>query len=229
MRRATRLFEIIQILRAARTPITAEALATTLEVSARTIYRDIAALQAMRTPIEGEAGLGYVMRRGYDLPPLNFDAEEIEALHVGLLMLARTGDSALRRAAVRVCAKIDALKEDGPALHVAPWGAPEDDPAKGCVAMADLRSAIRDERKLCLLYRDGAGRETCRHVRPIALIYHIDCVLLAAWCELRAAFRHFRTDRMTRCDLLETGFSGEAQLLRRLWAEENGIDRSAWL
>ncbi|MEP3437375.1 MAG: HTH domain-containing protein, partial [Hoeflea sp.] len=91
MRRSNRLFEIIQILRAASRPMTAEALSQKLEVSTRTIYRDIAALQMMSTPIEGEAGIGYMMRRGYDLPPLNFDLEEIEALRVGLALLSRTG------------------------------------------------------------------------------------------------------------------------------------------
>ena len=96
MKRSNRLFEIIQILRATPRPVTAAALAEQLEVSERTVYRDIVALQAMRTPIEGEAGVGYIMRRGYDLPPLNFDAEEVEALQVGLSMLARTGDSALQ-------------------------------------------------------------------------------------------------------------------------------------
>ena len=101
MRRSTRLFEIIQILRAAEAPVTADKLADKLEVSVRTVYRDIAALQAQRTPIEGEAGVGYLMRRGYDLPPLNFDAEEVEALWVGLSMLARTGDSTLQHAAAR--------------------------------------------------------------------------------------------------------------------------------
>jgi len=99
MRRSNRLFEIIQILRSAGRPMTADALAQKLEVSTRTIYRDISALQMMSTPIEGEPGIGYVMRRGYDLPPLNFDLEEIEALRVGLALLSRTGDSALQRAA----------------------------------------------------------------------------------------------------------------------------------
>ena len=99
MRRSTRLFEIIQILRSAAQPMTAADLAAALEVSMRTVYRDIAALQAMRTPIKGEAGIGYIMRKGYDLPPLNFDQEEAEALFVGLSMLARTGDSDLQRAA----------------------------------------------------------------------------------------------------------------------------------
>lgn len=121
MRRSTRLFEIIQILRAAGAPVTAEALAARLEVSVRTVYRDIAELQAQRTPIEGEAGIGYVMRRGYDLPPLNFDAEEVEALWVGLSLLARTGDSHLQRAASRICQKIDALHCPADWLQVAPW------------------------------------------------------------------------------------------------------------
>ncbi|NNJ69003.1 MAG: HTH domain-containing protein, partial [Boseongicola sp.] len=102
MQRITRMFEVIQLLRAARGPLSAEALAETLEVSKRTIYRDVAALQAMRVPIEGEAGVGYIMRRGYDLPPLNFDLEEIEALRVGLMMLGRTGDGSLERAASRI-------------------------------------------------------------------------------------------------------------------------------
>ncbi|MEM8761783.1 MAG: YafY family protein, partial [Pseudomonadota bacterium] len=204
MRRATRLFEIIQALRAARGPLTADALAERLEVSPRTVYRDIAALQAMRTPIEGAAGLGYVMRRGYDLPALNFDEEEIEALRVGLTLLARTGDSALQRAASRIRNKIDALAEEADWLQVAPYGAPSDLPAREDekdtalrpTAIAPLRDAVRDARKLHLHYRDGEGQESARTVRPVALVYHVDCTMLAAWCELREGFRHFRTDRL---------------------------------
>lgn len=149
MRPSSRLFELIQILRSAPGPVTAAALAGALEVSERTIYRDIAALQAMRTPIEGEAGVGYVLRRSYDLPPLNFDAEEAEALQVGLAMLARTGDRALQAAARRVSRKIGSAL-DGTAgwLQVAPYGAPEDDPEAGCVRIADLRAAVREARKL---------------------------------------------------------------------------------
>ncbi|MEO0820511.1 MAG: YafY family protein [Pseudomonadota bacterium] len=227
MRKSTRLFEIIQTLRAAPGPVTAEALAETLEVSVRTIYRDIAALQAMRTPIEGAAGLGYVMRSGYDLPALNFDAEEVEALQVGLAMLARTGDSALQRAARRVAQKIEALGEGADWLHVAPWGAPEDDPALGCVSKALLRDAVRDERKLRITYRDSEGRETERVIRPLGLVYHIDCVLLAGWCELRAGFRHFRTDRIWACEALCERFADQGAALRRLWLEENGWDYAA--
>jgi predicted DNA-binding transcriptional regulator YafY len=120
MRHPARLFEIIQILRSANAPVTAMQIAGTLEVSPRTVYRDIAALQAMRTPIEGEAGIGYVMRSGYDLPPLNFDADEIESLVVGLSLLARTGDRGLQQAAARISAKIDTLRRDPGALQSSP-------------------------------------------------------------------------------------------------------------
>ena len=122
MSRSNRLFEIIQILRSSTTPITAEELAEKLEVSPRTIYRDIVSLQSMQTPIEGEAGIGYMMRRGYDLPPLNFDQEEIEALRVGLLLLSRTGDSMLQKAAERIFEKVDVLHGPADWLQVTSWG-----------------------------------------------------------------------------------------------------------
>ena len=145
MGRSTRLFELIQILRAADRPVSAARLAETLEVSVRTIYRDIAALQGMRTPVEGAAGVGYILRSSYDLPPVNFDAEEVGALRVGLLMLARTGDSALQRAALRVRQKITDLNDPIDWLQVAPWGIVLDDPAQGCVSIAALRTAIRED------------------------------------------------------------------------------------
>ncbi len=221
MKRSNRLFEIIQILRAADNPLRAEDLAEQLEVSPRTIYRDIAALQAMQTPIEGAAGIGYVMRRGYDLPPLNFDTEEIEALRVGLAMLSRTGDSALEHAAARIHAKIDALHGPADWLQVSPWGAPFDDPAKGCVQGAALRYAVRTAHKLQFTYRDGHGNTTCRVIRPVALVYHVECKMVAAWCELRAGFRHFRTDRIYDCIVLDESFADQADALRALWAEQN--------
>jgi predicted DNA-binding transcriptional regulator YafY len=216
MRKSTRLFEIIQLLRSARGPLTAEDLAQALEVSPRTIYRDIAALQAMRTPIAGEAGVGYVLQNGYDLPPLNFDQEEIEALRVGLAMLQRTGDRSLQQAADRVSRKIDALHCPADWLRIATGGAPADDTNKGCVSIALLRQAIRDERKLRLTYRDVNDAETTRTVRPVALVYHLDCTLLASWCELRGGFRHFRTERIWGWDLLEDDFKGQGQSLRDL-------------
>ena len=225
MSRSNRLFEIIQILRAATNPVRAQDLAETLEVSERTIYRDISALQAMRTPIDGEAGIGYIMRNGYDLPPLNFDEEEIEALRVGLLMLSRTGDSSLQQAADRVSKKIEALRNPADWLQVSPGGAPLDDPELGCVSKASLRSAIRNETKLRLTYRDEDDVQTVRTIRPIALLYHLNCTMLIGWCELRGALRHFRTDRIYRCDLLDQYFCGESEVLRRLWVEENSWEQ----
>lgn len=217
MSRSNRLFEIIQILRAAPRPITAEDLAQKLEVSIRTIYRDIASLQAMQTPIEGEAGIGYMMRRGYDLPPLNFDQEEIEALRVGLLLLTRTGDSMLQKAASRIFEKMDVLHGPADWLQVTPWGAPTDDAELGCVSISMLREVIRDEYKLELIYRDENNVETQRIIRPIALSYRSTCILLAAWCELRNALRHFRTDRIYTCNKLDDRFAGQGDVLRELW------------
>ncbi|AKI02994.1 HTH domain-containing protein [Hoeflea sp. IMCC20628] len=229
MHRSNRLFEIIQILRSASRPMTAEVLSGKLEVSVRTVYRDISALQMMSTPIEGEPGIGYVMRRGYDLPPLNFDLEEVEALRVGLALLSRTGDSALLRAAGRIHEKIDALHGPADWLQVAPWGAPPDDPAKGCVSVSVLRDAIRNERKLELTYQDEQRCQTIRTVRPLALVYHLECVMLACWCEFRAAFRHFRTDRIYGCELLEDNFAGQGDVLRAMWPDLNRWDAAAAL
>ena len=224
MGRSTRLFELIQILRAADRPVSAARLAETLEVSVRTIYRDIAALQAMRTPVEGAAGVGYILRSSYDLPPVNFDAEETEALRVGLSMLARAGDSALQRAALRVRQKTMDLNDPVHWLQVAPWGRAPDDPAQGCVSLAALRTAILEERKLHLTYRDAQQVETVCVVWPIVIVYHIECVLLIGWCDLRAAFRHFRTDRIYGCQLLEAAFVGQSKTLRMLWSEQNRWD-----
>ncbi len=224
MKKTNRLFETIQIFRAADRPIRAEDLAARLEVSVRTVYRDIAALQAMRTPIEGEPGIGYVMRRGYDLPPLNFDEEEVEALRVGLCMLSRSGDRALRRAAERISTKIDALHAPADWIQVSPWGAPEDDPELGCVSKAMLRAAVREERVLRIDYADATGARTTRDIRPNAVIYHGDAVLLAAWCELRNGLRHFRTDRIHACDAPGATCRGQGAVFRQLWSEQNRWD-----
>ncbi|MEO1199072.1 MAG: YafY family protein [Pseudomonadota bacterium] len=213
MRRADRLFEIIQILRSEAKPVTADRLAVRLEVSSRTIYRDIAALQAMRTPIEGEAGIGYVMRSGYDLPPLNFDTDELEAIVVGLGLLSRTGDVGLKRAAERIAMKIEALRSIAPALHVSSWGAPEPDQ----VDPSRLRAAIRDTRKLALSYRDGAGDETVRIVCPLGMVYHVQAAVLVAWCQLRRDIRHFRIDRILACQELDDSFADDAERFYAAW------------
>lgn len=192
MARTDRMFEIIQILRAARRPLRADDIAAALEVNVRTIYRDIAALQAMRTPIEGAAGVGYVMRRGYDLPPVNFDVEEAEAITLGLSMLARTGDEGLQAAAARAARKLAEAAPTGAALKSSDWGA-----APPQADLGAIRRAIREGLRLTFDYRSLADAQSVRTVRPLALVYYAEVILLAAWCELRQDFRQFRVDRLT--------------------------------
>lgn len=213
MRRTDRLFEIIQILRAENKPITADKIAQMLEVSTRTVYRDIATLQAMRTPIDGEAGIGYLMRRGYDLPPLNFNGEEIEAIIVGLSLLSRTGDSGLMKAASQVSSKIEKVTETSKSLQVSSWGTDTPDN----IDMSVLRQCIRDEQKINICYRDENNATTQRMIKPLAIIYYIEVIILAAWCELRRGYRHFRIDRINDYSLIEEFFAGEGDRLRDFW------------
>ncbi|WP_312361347.1 YafY family protein [Ensifer sp.] len=220
MRKASRLFEIIQILRLARKPLTAAQMAETLEVTPRSIYRDIAALQAMRVPIEGGRGIGYILRPGFDLPPLMFSIEETEAIVLALALLARTGDEELKAAAGRVNQKITGAVPEplrlafrNQALHA--WGTVAPSPAG--VDLALVRRAIRDERKLGVDYRDELGRATERTIRPIALIYYSETANIVAWCELRQAIRNFRADRFEHCEEIDAYFPGEGEGLRDLW------------
>src|SRR5580704_518142 len=185
MRKASRLFEIIQILRLAKRPITSAEIAERLEVTQRSIYRDIAALQAMRVPIAGGRGIGYILRPGFNLPPLMFSIEETEAIVLALAMLERTGDVALKRAAKGVNQKIAAavpapLRETLEASVLHAWGtiAP---PPEG-IDLASLRQAIRDEQKFHIDYSDEAGRQTQRTIWPLALIYYLQTANIVAWC-----------------------------------------------
>eukprot|EP00752_Nemacystus_decipiens_P000434 g434.t1 len=211
MRRTDRLFDLIQRLRAAREPVTAARLAEELEVSPRTVYRDVVTLQSMRVPIDGEAGVGYVMRAGYDLPPLNFSREEIEAIMVGLSLLPRTGDRGLQDAARRVLSKIDTARVADGSLNASGWGvrAPADDlPAR-------LRDAIHREQALFIRYTRLDGRESARKILPLSMTYYIEVAVLGAWCALREDFRHFRIDRIQACASLPESFAGEGARLRR--------------
>lgn len=220
MERSSRLFEIIQLLRSATAPMTARSIAAALEVTPRTIYRDIAVLQARRVPIEGEAGIGYIMRAGFDLPPLMFSAEEMEAIVIGLSLLGRTGDRALQLAARRVAQKIACVRPgttggtSGEAiLRASGWHAI---PA-GPVDPGTVRRAIREAQCLALRYMDANGMRSERQVRPVALVYYVDSIVFAAWCDLRAAFRHFRLDRVISCEVLAETFAPTAAGLRAAW------------
>ncbi|GES44585.1 transcriptional regulator [Rhizobium dioscoreae] len=229
MRKASRLFEIIQILRLAKRPVTGADIAARLEVTVRSVYRDIAALQAMRVPIEGERGIGYILRPGFDLPPLMFSIEEMEAIVLSLALLERTGDAELKQAAKRVTAKIAGavpppLRQtlDANALHA--WGFAA--PSASAIDLSLVRRAIRDEEKLDLAYRDELGRATERIIRPIALIYYSETANIVAWCELRQAIRNFRSDRIEGCEATGLWFKGEGDGLRQIWVNGWQINTS---
>lgn len=220
MRRSDRLFDIIQRLRTARSPVTAAAIAAELEVTPRTVYRDIAALQASRVPIEGAAGLGYVLRRGYDLPPLMFTADEVEAVLVGMRLLGRTRDPGLQQAAESVLSKLAAVLPeplrgslDTPPFHVSEGGARE----PGAISLAELRVAIREANKLRITYRDLGGTASERVIRPVAIEYYVEVTLLCAWCELRNDYRHFRADRIEAAAVLSDSFAADRERLLSGW------------
>ena len=226
MNRSTRLFEIIQLLRSSRRSLTAQEIADSLEVTKRTIYRDIVALQSMRVPIDGEAGVGYILRPGFDLPPLMFTAEEVEAIAVGLSLLGRTGDPGLENAARSVVRKIsDVLPEENPygllnqTVFTSTWhNLPQTNIDPGL-----LRQAIRDESKLAIQYADQQEAKSARIIQPLALVYYVDSLVLAAWCELRADFRHFRVDRIKECGVTDQHFKDSGRALREKWREQHQL------
>jgi predicted DNA-binding transcriptional regulator YafY len=221
MRRSDRLFDIIQRLRTAQRPVTAAMLAANLEVTPRTIYRDIATLQARRVPIDGEAGIGYVLRKGFDLPPLMFTADEVEAIAVGARLVRRLRDPKLQEAAESVYAKVtvvlpEALRTNlaSPPIFVSPGDAVE---AKG-VDLAELRSAIRNSRKVYIAYADEKGRRTNRTIWPIAMAYYVDVTLVGAWCELRKDYRNFRVERIASSRVLDEHFDQDNGRLFAEWS-----------
>jgi len=221
MRRSDRLFDIIQRLRSASQPTTAATLAEELEVTPRTVYRDIATLQARRVPIEGAAGVGYVLRKGFDLPPLMFTIDEVEAIAVGARMLKRVKDPALQQAADSVLAKVSVVVPEGLRAHVAdahvyvsPGMAADAEGAD----LAEIRAAIRDSRKLFIGYADGQGRRTNRVIWPIAMAYYVDATLIGAWCELRADYRNFRIERIQSSKVLRERFDQQGGRLFREWS-----------
>lgn len=213
MSKAARLFEVIQLLRSAKGPILARDIAAALEISIRTVYRDIVSLQAMQTPILGEPGVGYVMRRGYDLPPINFDVEEAEAISVGLSLIARTNDPGLWRAAKRASGKLHEAAPGTRKLVTSSW-AMESTPN---VELSELRKAIRNETKMRIVYCDVEQRETARVIWPLVLVYYLDAAMIVAWCELRQEVRNFRLDRVVNSGVLTDDFRGCGDVLISEW------------
>ncbi len=202
MRRADRLFQIVQILQRRRVS-TAARLAQALEVSERTIYRDIRDLVGSGVPIEGEAGVGYALPRTFDLPPLMFTRQEIEAMVLGIRIVEAWGDPDLARAVRSALRRIEAVLPPetqgaiertalfAPSFHI-PAGAREGLPA--------LRRAVEERRRMRLRYRKPNGDESDRTVRPLGLFFWGHAWSLTAWCEVREAFRTFRLDRIERVE-----------------------------
>ena len=213
MSRSARLFEVIQLLRNAKRPVLAREIADALEISVRTVYRDIASLQAMQTPILGEPGIGYVMRKGYDLPPINFDVDEAEAISVGLGLIVRTGDPGLWRAAGRASRKLHEAAPGTRKLVTSAWGVK----SVTAVNLTELRSAIRNEKKMLIEYCDVEQRETKRTIWPLVLIYYVDTAMIVAWCELREALRNFRLERVVSSIILADDFEGLGDALTEQW------------
>ena len=220
MRKADRLFQIIQILRRSRGPVTADALAEELETSKRTVYRDVCALVGQRVPIRGEAGFGYVLEAGFEMPPLMLTPDEIEAAVLGAQWVAGRGDPALARAAKDLIAKIGAavperlrpfVLEPAAGVTSSYYGAPD------AIDMERVRACIHAGRKIRLDYRDEQGRPSERVIWPVAVGYMETARVLAAWCELRRDFRHFRTDRVAGADFLEERYPARPAALRAQW------------
>jgi predicted DNA-binding transcriptional regulator YafY len=228
--RAQRLLELIQVLRRHRRPVSGETLAEELGVSLRTVYRDIQTLIGQGASIDGEAGVGYVLRPGFVLPPLMFSDEEIEALVLGSRWVAQRTDEPLARAAQNAIAKIAAvLPEDlrdsieGNGLLAGPPSRAGPEPERAPIDLTPIRQAIRTERKLVLQYADAKGGRSKRTVWPVALGFFDRVRVLAAWCELRQDYRHFRTDRIVALQVTDKRYPRRRRAMMQEWRAREGI------
>ena len=222
MARSQRLLELIQVLRRHRQPVNGQALADELGVSLRTVYRDIQTLTGQGATIDGEAGLGFILRPGFVLPPLMFSDEELEALVLGLRWVAQRTDASFEHAAMNALAKIAAVLPDDLRNSVEGIGLiafPSRDADQRRFDLTPIRGAIRSEQMVVLDYADVTGQHTRRTVWPIALAFFERSRVLAAWCELRRDFRHFRIDRIIA--LHETGnrYPQRRRALMKQWRE----------
>ena len=232
MRRADRLFELVQSLRRRRVS-TAAQLARALGVSERTVYRDVRDLSLSGVPVLGEAGVGYALAKGFEVPPLMFTGAEVEALVLGARIVKAWADPELREAAEEALTKIEAvlparLKD---AIPDAALFAP-DFHVRGALTkhLAELRRAIRERRHLRFDYEDRNGAASARTVQPLGLFFWGDAWSLGAWCEMRVGFRNFRLDRMRDAEVLAETFRLEpgrtlADFFRQYENEDSGEDR----
>ncbi|WP_317202857.1 YafY family protein [Janthinobacterium sp.] len=228
MSRTERLFDLIQTLRSHRFPVTGAHLAKELGISLRTLYRDIATLQGQGANIEGEPGLGYVLRPGFMLPPLMFTEEEIEALVLGSRWVAERADLQLSKAAKGALAKIASVLPqdlrntiDANSLVVGKGEKTESE----AIDLSQIRRAIRVEHKAVIQYLDLKGNISERTIWPLALAYFDHVRMLAGWCELRQEFRHFRTDRISAVTVKPERYPRRRCVLLKEWREVDVLQR----
>lgn len=222
MRRTERLFQIIQILRSTQSPITGRELADELEISLSTLYRDMAELNAQRIPITGEAGVGYVLRGGYDMPPLMLTADELEAAALGAAWVASEADPSLARAARDLVSKLSTAipKELRPVVLDA-----SSKPIRTRVKVSEqfdsalLRHAIRERYRLQLVYTDRDGSTTDRIVWPLLIAFLDRTRYLVGWCETKEDYRHFKTERVQELRVLGEKYPGRRAFLLKGWEE----------
>lgn len=226
MSRADRLLRLVQLLRRHRAPVSAATLAEELEVSVRSVYRDVQTLREQGAAIEGEAGVGYLLQPGFLLPPLMFSDEELEAITLGLRLSTEHGDEALGRAAAEVVAKLRAVLPkdlrvmlDGTGLLAGPA---RERPAEQ-VDLAEIRRALRREQKAEIDYVDQRNAGSTRVIWPIALGFFERARVVVGWCEQRKDFRSFRTDRIRRWATLPSSLPRARSALLREWREREGI------
>lgn len=223
MTKTSRLLRLMDALRCKRRPVTASTLSEQLSVSVRTIYRDVQALIELGAPIDGGAGIGYVLRTGFFMPPLMFTDEELESLVLGARWVQGQGDAILARSAETALAKIATAAPrdlraqiDATGLWAPRWKHPADSSA----SLNLIREAIRYERKLKVHYKNAEALATERVVWPVALGFFEGTRILAAWCELREDFRHFRTDRIARLEQMSVRMPRPRLELVRLWKQQ---------
>jgi predicted DNA-binding transcriptional regulator YafY len=231
MRRADRLFDIIQILRRAPHPVTARAIAAELETSARTIYRDIAALISQRVPIRGAAGCGYVLDTGFDLTSLTLSADEVEAIVLGAQWVMAHGERTLARAAANMLAKMAAIapEELRPLMRqpMMDRDLSQRQLGAGGATMTRLRAWSRDGRKVSIRYIDEADRATSRTIWPFMIGYAESACVVVAWCEAGETIRAFHVDRLAEVNFLDIPYPASAAALRRRWLGEAMRSRDA--
>ncbi|WP_172124037.1 MULTISPECIES: YafY family protein [unclassified Devosia] len=226
MSRTERLLDLLQLLRNRRSPVAGEQLAQELRISIRTLYRDIATLQAQGADIRGEPGLGYVLRPGFTLPPLMFSVEEIEALVLGSRWVEqRREDPRLSAAAASLLSKVSAVLPDSirDTVEATSLLVARSDVVPTIVDLGAIRAAIRGQNKLALAYDKGDGAGSERVVWPFAVAFFEHVRVVLAWCELRQDFRAFRLDRITRLDVLPERYAARRAALLKQWREREGI------